>query len=212
MQSSSLTVKVVQQLFVRFSNFRSVLIKNVQQPKNQLHDVAKIVKRQLVALLEQLKEKPTEESKALCMVLVKSLFGPNSLTHFSPKKNQDLLFPISAQLDSDQVTEYIEYLSNVIAKPDLNEFYPHDQVSSPEKDDLELQVQIKESVKQKKMSCRLHGLQQAASVTLMFKDSDGLTTQHIMMSLNLLCKASFTSGDNLEYHKNAQFKLFGLIG
>jgi hypothetical protein len=54
-------------------------------PKNQLHDVAKKVKEQLVALFEMVGK--SEEGSELSYTLLKTLFGPNSFTHFSVKKN-----------------------------------------------------------------------------------------------------------------------------
>ena len=89
--------------------------------KNQLHSVALQVKNQIVALLKQLN---SEEASDLCYTLLKLLFGPNSFTHFSVKKNQDLMMEICKNINSEQITDYIEnYLSGVVEKPTLNEFY-----------------------------------------------------------------------------------------
>lgn len=48
-------------------------------------------------------EESSDESKDLALRLLKGLFGPNSFTHFSAKKNQDLLIPLAGQLDKDQI-------------------------------------------------------------------------------------------------------------
>jgi len=52
--------EVLTDLLLKNSNFRDVLIKNVQMPKNTLHDIAKEVKGHVVSLLEKLKA-PAEE-------------------------------------------------------------------------------------------------------------------------------------------------------
>ena len=53
------------------------------------------------------------------------MFGPNSLTHFSAKKNQDLFVPLASVLTEDQIAGYIE--GTLIAQfenPDLETYYP----------------------------------------------------------------------------------------
>jgi hypothetical protein len=69
------------------SNFRNIFVKNVQIPTNQLHDAAKSVKEQLIEVLKSLNEKKSSEASELAHDLIKNLFGPNSFTHFSAKKN-----------------------------------------------------------------------------------------------------------------------------
>lgn len=53
------------------------------------------------------------------------MFGPNSFSHFSAKKNQDIMMPLTSVLSQDQITEYIEsWLAGMFTKPDLALFYP----------------------------------------------------------------------------------------
>ena len=68
-----------------------MFVKNVQIPTNQLHEVAKNVKVELIDCLKSLKENKTKESGKLAHNLIKNLFGPNSFTHFSAKKNFDIM-------------------------------------------------------------------------------------------------------------------------
>ena len=44
--------KIVETLLLGSPNFRFVLVRNVQMPKNQLHEAASQVKAQIVAILE----------------------------------------------------------------------------------------------------------------------------------------------------------------
>jgi len=44
--------KIVETLLLGSPNFRSILVRNVQMPKNQLHEAASQVKAQIVAILE----------------------------------------------------------------------------------------------------------------------------------------------------------------
>lgn len=86
--------------------------------------MAKQVKVQIVEVLEQLKEKPSEKTKAFFYKLLKKLFGPNSFSHFSSKKNQDIMVPLTSVLSEEQISDYIEnWLSGMYTKPDLQEFY-----------------------------------------------------------------------------------------
>lgn len=99
--AESLKMKVAQTLLLKFDGFRTMLVRNVNMPKNQLHEAAKDVKTQIVALLEQLKTNAGEEARGIAFELIKGLFGPNSFTHFSSKKSQDILTPLCSMLDAD---------------------------------------------------------------------------------------------------------------
>jgi hypothetical protein len=76
-----------------------------------------------------LKSLTDDDSGAVAAELIRGLFGPNSFTHFSSKKNMDILNPLCCMLDSDQITHYIEYLSEMMANPSLKEFYLHENAS-----------------------------------------------------------------------------------
>lgn len=76
------------------SNFRNIFVKNVQIPTNQLHDAAKLVKVELIECLKGLNDKKSDEASELAHDLIKKLFGPNSFTHFSAKKNYDIMIQI----------------------------------------------------------------------------------------------------------------------
>ena len=99
-QSNSTKMKVLEGLMDN-KGFTGVLIRNVQMPKNQLHEMAKQVKLQIVNVLEQLKEKPKENTREFYYKLLKNLFGPNSFSHFSAKKNQDIMMPLASILSQD---------------------------------------------------------------------------------------------------------------
>ena len=96
-QPTSVKMKVLESLMDN-KGFSGVLIRNVQMPKNQLHEMAKQVKAQIVQILEQLKEKPKESTREFFYKLLKNLFGPNSFSHFSAKKNQDIMLPLASIL------------------------------------------------------------------------------------------------------------------
>jgi hypothetical protein len=110
MENWQFAIVVVKSLLLKYSNFKSMLVRNVQMTKNQLHQVSSSVKKQLIITLDHLKSKSTDEDRSLFSDLLKSIFGPNTFTHFSPKKNNDLLGPICALLDDEQITSYIEHL------------------------------------------------------------------------------------------------------
>lgn len=124
LDNNALKIIMLKNLLLKYTNFRHMLVRNVQMTKNQLHEVAKLVKVQIIAMLESLNQTPTVESLTLCSELLNGIFGPNSFTHFSPKKNFDILFPICNQLDQEAITTYIETLQGVMDKPSLKEFYP----------------------------------------------------------------------------------------
>ena len=93
----ALKQKIVETLLLGSQNFRSVLVRNVQMSFNSLHDVALQVKVQIAAVFEQLKDSSaSNEQRAISYKLLTSLFGPNSFTHFSVKKHQDLMKPLCA--------------------------------------------------------------------------------------------------------------------
>lgn len=108
-RSLKIKLKMIEIVLKDSSNFRAILIKNVQMPKNQLHETAKEVKKAIIAVIEQLKESVeskegqdhSQACKELFSSLLISLFGPNSLSHFSPKKNQDLYMPLASVLTSE---------------------------------------------------------------------------------------------------------------
>ena len=113
--------------------------------------MAKQVKVQVVNILEQLKEKPKDSTRQFFFKLLKNMFGPNSFSHFSAKKNQDIMMPLTSVLSQDQITEYIEsWLSGMYSKPDLALFYP--QASE-------------ESVDAKKTATKQFALTQLSSIT-----------------------------------------------
>jgi len=63
--------------------------------KNQLHEQAKVVKEHLVELLKK------SDDTEVQFKLLKAIFGPNTFTHLSVKKNMDVIAPICEKLDSD---------------------------------------------------------------------------------------------------------------
>lgn len=76
--------------------------------------------------------------------MLKQLYGPNSLTHLSAKKNQDILLPIASLLTSDQITEYIEgTLIEQFDVPDLTVYYSDDEAGVNKVADFQKQMQIK---------------------------------------------------------------------
>ena len=76
---------------------KNVLFKNINLPKNQLHEQAKLVKAEIVNVLEGLKS--SSSSKKLAYKLLIKLFGPNSFTNLSSKKHHDMISPICKLLD-----------------------------------------------------------------------------------------------------------------
>lgn len=47
--------KMIEIVLKDSPNFRALLVKNVQMPKNQLHDTAKDVKKAIIVVIEQVK-------------------------------------------------------------------------------------------------------------------------------------------------------------
>ena len=89
----------------------------------------------LVDLVVKVKEKHGSKVKDLFMEVLKNCFGPNSFTHFSPKKNQDLMLPLASVLSSDDITAYIDqWLCSNYFEPNLDHFY-HSEDSTPQKVD-----------------------------------------------------------------------------
>jgi len=116
--------------------------------------------------LEQIKAEPSEASKHFSLKLLKGLFGPNSFTHFSAKKNQDLMGPLCVQLDNDQITEYIEsHLTAHFNKPDLKLFYPEESGAAVDGDIHDADDASHGGTLQKRLSVQLFALSQASSIT-----------------------------------------------
>lgn len=85
-----------------------------------------------------------ESSRDLFLTLVKELFGPNSLTHFSVKRNQDLFISMASILNNEQIATYIE--DTLIANfdnPDLSIYYPGDQSGPNKALEAQKMIQIK---------------------------------------------------------------------
>lgn len=102
---------------------KNVLFKNINLPKNQLHEQAKLVKAEFVNVLEGLKS--SSSSKKLAYKLLTNLFGPNSFTNLSSKKHHDMISPICKLLDESQITEYLDrFLTGLLTDPNIGEFYP----------------------------------------------------------------------------------------
>lgn len=60
--------------------------------------------------------------------MIKQLFGPNSLTHFSVKKNQDLFMSMASVLNKEQIATYIEdTLISHFDNPNLDLYYPGEE-------------------------------------------------------------------------------------
>lgn len=117
--------KFVEFSFCETSNYRSVLIRNIQMPKNQLHDVARESKNRLLGLLERITKNKGEGHGALGMKMLRGLFGPNSTSHFSPKKQHDILQLVSKLVSTEHVSEYLEvYLTKLLENPNLPELFP----------------------------------------------------------------------------------------
>jgi len=84
--------------------------------------------------LKALNEKKSDEASELAHDLIKKLFGPNSFTHFSAKKNYDIMIQICGQLNSDQITDYIDtQLSEMLTSPEVKAFYL-DSIDHPEEE------------------------------------------------------------------------------
>lgn len=79
-------------------NFLRVFVKNVQLQKNQLHQSAIDLKTTLQKFLED-----TNISAEFSLQMLQTLFGPNTICHFSPKKNQELLRIITQRMKDEQV-------------------------------------------------------------------------------------------------------------
>lgn len=47
--------KIIEIVLKESANFRALLVKNVQMPKNQLHDTAKDVKKAIIVVIESVK-------------------------------------------------------------------------------------------------------------------------------------------------------------
>ena len=93
---------IIEELLLKSSNFKNLLIKNVQIPQNQLHQVAKELKDNIVKVITQLPLTPSQDaSDDLPLQLLITLFGPNTFTHLSTKKNQDILFPITSRITAE---------------------------------------------------------------------------------------------------------------
>jgi len=86
----------------------------------------------------------------------------------------------------------------MLLTPTVKDFYPE---QGEDTDD---------SIFQKKLQIQQFALSQLASMPSLFKDR--LTSQHVMLVLNLLVKAAYLKSDNNEIQSSAQFKLFGLVG
>ena len=91
--TAMIRAKFVEVMLKDSPNFKCLFVRNVQTPKNQLHEAAKEVKKAIIVVLNQVKEAclqakdDSDQRRDLFLTLLKQLFGPNSLTHFSPKKN-----------------------------------------------------------------------------------------------------------------------------
>ena len=202
---AKLKAVVIRSLLLKFTGFKNTLVKNLHLPKNQLHEVSIQVKKQIVQILEQLKDSKDSETSDLFFELLTSIFGPNIFSHFSPKKNSDLMTPLCSHLDDSQITKYIEHLQQVIEKPDLNTFYP-----LTEQEDKEIELALKQTASQKTSQIKLYGLKQLSLILVLFKDT--VTTTHIMISLNILTMQGFLPGQEAEVQASAQFKMFSLVG
>lgn len=56
MDDKTVKISVLRHLLLKFKNFRVLLVRNVQMPKNQLHQVCMEVKQQIKTMLNSLKE------------------------------------------------------------------------------------------------------------------------------------------------------------
>lgn len=174
-------------------------------PKNQLHEQGKLLKAQFATLFTQIAEDSSSESRKLALKLLKGLFGPNSFTHFSARKSQDLVGPLAGQLDKDQIQDYIEnWLLHLLSSPNVKEFYPEEDTGN------NIDERAKESIFQKQQQIQQFALAQLSSIPQIFKEN--LSSQHIMLVLNLLVKTAYLKSESGEIQRSAQFKLFALVG
>lgn len=87
------------------------------------------------------------QSKEIAFKLLKDLFGPNTFTHLSVKKNMDVITPLCLLLDKDQIQDYIQgWLGEQYDNPQLSVFYAGDQVNNDEENGAEMKQAIKQSI------------------------------------------------------------------
>lgn len=99
-------------------NFIKVLVKNVSNPKAQLHEEATQVKNSLVAFFSS-----SELSSVTAYKLLTSLFGPNTLTRLSIRKHVDLVKVLCGRMEAAQIKQYQEHMKKMFESPQVEETF-----------------------------------------------------------------------------------------
>lgn len=100
-------------------NFLRILVKNVSNLKNQLHDAAVSTKDTLVQFIQS-----SNLSGESSLKLLESMFGPNSILRFSVKKNQELYKALTHKFEEEQVSQYFKFLMLLYEEAPVEEHYP----------------------------------------------------------------------------------------
>ena len=143
--------------------FLRVLVKNISNPKAQLHEAASSTKASLVSLLSS-----SSPSSANSLKLLTSLFGPNTTTHLSLRKHADLARVLCARLEPEHVHAYFMQMKALFDNPQVEEtfgkaFLP----TAAEENEEEKQDEddpLKQDDKQKADIIKTYALNQIASI------------------------------------------------
>ncbi|CDW85691.1 dna polymerase v-like [Stylonychia lemnae] len=192
--------------------FMKVLVKNVQNQKNQLHDAAISVKDTLFQYIQN-----SNLSGEYALKLVKQLFGPNSLLRFSPKKNQELLKALTTKFEEKQVSDYFEFLNQLYNDTPVEDHYPgtlnNEQNKAEDQDDSDEEEEKPSDENMRKDLIKTFALNQLANYPQIFRTQ--LIAEHVTKLIEVLARATYFSqqGDkqSQDIQQLGQFKLFGLV-
>lgn len=193
--NQSLTIKCLMHM-LQESIFLKALLRNIsQQSKNATQESARKLKETIIELLEGL-DKASKDSQCLCYELLMSLFGPNSLTHFSVKKNYDLVLPLTQALTPDQIATYLEFLQEQFDEPSVSRYFSDGA----------------ESTENSRSQIRHFVLNIAANLPQLFhKSKDNLNNRHIMLAANLVARAAFSRSFKEEESRDAALSKFYVL-
>ena len=157
-----------------------MLVKNISNPKAQLHAEATQVKSTLVNYLLHTSEGSAELSSAFALKLLsQKLFGPNTLSRLSIKKHVDLVKVLSAKMEQKEVRAYFEAMRGLFETPNVEDTFgklmqfKEDGAEEVKKtaagDSDEEEDPMKKDEKQKADIIRTYALNQLASIPNMFR-------------------------------------------
>jgi hypothetical protein len=162
-------------------HFVRVLVKNISNPKAQLHSEATQAKSTLINYLIQTNE--ADDTHALSSafafkLLSQRLFGANTLTRLSIRKHVDLVKVLCSRMEVKEVKAYYEVMKNMFENPQVEETFGQlmqfkdeggaEEVKLDDDNDDEEDPRKKDE-KQKGDIIRTYALNQLASIPTMFR-------------------------------------------